>query len=437
MRKMIVFVMTIAICISFCIQTFAVTLPQTVRIGLYFGSSALSTVNISSDSNINVYAAGALFAQGTAFRVTASGDVMTLESDSGQAANCENGYSLTFVSDNGILSLGSKRYRGSLELLNRQNGSMTVVNEVGLEEYLYGVVPLELSTGLPIEALKTQAVAARNYAAISIGGYKSQGFDMTNTIASQVYGGVNVEAADCRQAVDETAGKVLTYDGKIAQIFYSASSAGHTLNVKDVWGSDIPYLCGVPDPYQELVKPGNDPWKVTYTKAELKQRLASWGVDIGDVVNLEVTERSPEGAVVKLKFTGTNGEKTYERERARNILNLRSQTFDVLPEGVEQEPVTLSLLSAEGVSSKNIPLQILSVSGVQTMQSSLFLQSSGALHAVTAPTKTAGNADTYLIAGHGNGHGIGMSQNGAIGMAKSGFTYEQILLHYFPGTTLE
>ena len=111
------------------------------------------------------------------------------------------------ANDPRVISVNSKQYRGEIELRRFSGSDMTVINIVDLEQYLYGVVPKEIESYAPMEALKAQAVAARTFTYRSMGSYKKWDFDVVNTVASQVYGGYDAEKATTNQAVDETKGK--------------------------------------------------------------------------------------------------------------------------------------------------------------------------------------------------------------------------------------
>ena len=150
-----------------------------------------------------------------------------------------------------VFSANGKKYRGFLEIRRYTDSDMTLINVVDLEHYLYGVVPAEIEANAPLEAVKAQAVAARTYALRSLGKNSKWGFDLMDTNSDQVYKGYDGERAYANQAVDETKGQKMVYNGALAQVFYFASSGGMTANVKEVWGSEIPYLVSVPDPYEQ------------------------------------------------------------------------------------------------------------------------------------------------------------------------------------------
>ena len=140
--------------------------------------------------------------------------------------------------------LNGKAYRGKIEVFVNARGSLTVVNVVPLEEYLFGVVPAEL--GLPnLEAQKAQAIAARTYAVANINGYGTQGFDMVPTVWSQVYKGVSIETKMGTQAVRETSGMIATYNGKPIMAYFTSTCGGRTENSENIFDHAEPYLRGV------------------------------------------------------------------------------------------------------------------------------------------------------------------------------------------------
>src|SRR5437764_248836 len=141
-------------------------------------------------------------------------------------------------------------YRGSLRV-KTTGSALQVVNVLGLESYLLGVVPSEMPNRWPAEALAAQAVVARTYALAHLA--KGGDYDLYPDTRSQVYGGIAAEAPSSNAAVNETANQIVLYDGEPANTFFSSSSGGKTANVQDVWSSPpVPYLVSVPDPYDTL-----------------------------------------------------------------------------------------------------------------------------------------------------------------------------------------
>jgi stage II sporulation protein D len=142
------------------------------------------------------------------------------------------------------VKLNGKSYRGMMEISVNSRGKLTVINIVPMEDYLLGVVPSELS--LPqIEAQKAQAVAARTYAIANTNGYRDQGFDVVDTVWSQVYKGVSIESQMGTQAVLQTRGLVATYKGKPINALYTSTCGGRTENSENIFDYNEPYLRGV------------------------------------------------------------------------------------------------------------------------------------------------------------------------------------------------
>lgn len=147
--------------------------------------------------------------------------------------------------ENGFINAKRKWYRGFLIIQNR-NQKLTVINNVELEDYIKGVVPAEMPSSWEIEALKAQAIAARSYALANLGKRAAFGYDLKDTPEDQAYGGASAETPKTNSAVQETANLVLTYNYKVIPAYYSASAGGQTINAKQAWGSDLPYIRSVP-----------------------------------------------------------------------------------------------------------------------------------------------------------------------------------------------
>ncbi len=178
---------------------------------------------------------------------------------------------------------------------------LTLVNFVDLESYVKGVVPYEMSSGWPIEALKAQAVCARTYAASHMNGLPAYGFDITATTTSQVYLGTIEASANSDRAVDETAGKFVRYQGKLCETFFFAADGGATEDSENVWVAEVPYLRGVIDPYEKDID--------FYCK--------SWGTSVSrDAVGDISVTYTPIGNVM----TVTVGGKTYSKDNVRTFL---------------------------------------------------------------------------------------------------------------------
>lgn len=283
--------------------------------------------------------------------------------------------------NDGFVWIGSKWYRGRARVVPTAQG-LTVVNYVNLEEYLYSVVGAEVPTNWPLEALKAQAVAARSYALYQRQTSANTVFDVGDTTRWQVYSGLEEEAASTQAAVQATAGQVLTFNGQIINAVFHSSSGGHTENVEDVWQSPLPYLRGVPDYDQEAPV---FRWQVRLSADQIRQAIPS----VGNVIAFEPERLTPRGRVVTMRVIGDLGQTTVSGSDLRRMFNLRSTLFTVQPQYG----------------------RVAAVDGAQ------------------APSE-------FVIDGGGFGHGIGMSQYGAYGMARQGRDYRQILAHYYSGSTL-
>ncbi|MGE5691581.1 MAG: SpoIID/LytB domain-containing protein [Pseudomonadota bacterium] len=219
------------------------------------------------------------------------------------------------------LTLDGRRYRGQLEV-TVVGGKLRVVDVVGLEAYLAGVVPDEVPSTWPAEALKAQAVVARSYALASrrTGGT----FDLYADTRSQVYGGVASEEPATTTAVGETAGQVLLYDGEVAHTFFFSTSGGRTASAEDTWaGEPIPYLVSVPDPYDDA-SPHHRWGPVAYTGAALAKRLGVKGPVLDVRTQVNASQR-----VSSLTVVTAAGETAIRGGEVRTRLGLRSTWFRV------------------------------------------------------------------------------------------------------------
>jgi stage II sporulation protein D len=219
------------------------------------------------------------------------------------------------------LKYGGREYRGQLQV-NVGRSALQLVNNVGLEPYLYGVVPREVPSNWPTEALKAQAVVARSYA---LAVRKTGAYDVFADTRSQVYGGIAAEKATTNAAVDATAGQVLLYGGKVATTFFFSTSGGRTASIEDVWtnGTPTPYLVSVPDPY-ETASPHHAWGPYSFTTAKLRATFKVPGqlVDVRIAVN-------PSLRVDTMTLVGTRGEVSVSGSDVRTRLGLRSTWFRV------------------------------------------------------------------------------------------------------------
>jgi stage II sporulation protein D len=297
--------------------TLGPTSVETVRVlladgrrSLAIGSEAAFTAR---DANGRTYRfpAGRLDL-GPGLRVTVGGETRTLASP------------VTFARGTRFLELGGRPYRG--QLVVRSSGkALSAVNHVGLEAYLYGVVPDEMPPSWASEALKAQAVAARSYAVVSrrTGGI----FDLYADTRSQVYGGVPSEDARTNAAIDATAGRVVLYDGKVAWTFFHSTSGGRTAAIHHVWNAaPIPYLVSVPDPHDTL-SPYHTWGPFRYTARRLRAKLGS--VAPPGAIRDATTATNPSQRVDTVAVRGARGISRISGTTFQSRLGLRSSWFSI------------------------------------------------------------------------------------------------------------
>ena len=253
---------------------------------------------------------------------------------------------LTFTRGARLLTLNGKLYRGKLVVYLR-GGRLTVVNRVGIDEYIRGVVPDEMPPSWSPEALKAQAVAARSYAVAT---RKTSGiFDLYPDTRSQVYLGIAHEAPTATAAVQATAGQVVLYGGKVATTYFFSSSGGRTASAQEVFPSAVavPYLVSVSDPY-DTISPHHRWGPFVISASKLRRTLGVRGA-LSDV-RLDL---GPSGRVETITGIGGQGESTVEGWDFRRALDLDSTWFrvGVLSLGNPQAPVTYGTrVSIDGVA---------------------------------------------------------------------------------------
>jgi stage II sporulation protein D len=297
--------------------TLSTTSVTTVRVLLVegrtsvgVGSDAPYTVTDANDRTYTLPAGRVTL--GSPLRVTVDGKTHTLASP------------VRFNRGGRVLDLGGRPYRGAL-VVSLAGGRLSVVNHVGVEEYLYGVVPDEMPPSWAPEALKAQAVAARTYALVSrrTGG----SFDLFSDTRSQVYGGVRSEDARANAAIDATAGKVVTHGGRLAWTFFHSTSGGRTASIQHVWNADpIPYLVSVPDPHDDL-SPHHSWGPFRYTAAQLRAKLGALAPR-GALLDLTVA-RNASLRAGSVTARGSDGSTTFAGTTFQTRLGLRSSWFSV------------------------------------------------------------------------------------------------------------
>ncbi len=424
------------------------TLPQYVRIGLMYGNGAAKTVTLESDVGFLL----GDYQEREFVREAETADtklIVKLEDGSVVVSNESGNVLHTGVESIGILpnasgmnqvlSVDEISYRGGIHCI-KAGEAMTVVNVVFLDHYLYGVISREMSPSWHVEALKAQAVCARNYAAQSLNKHKSQGFDLCSSVDCQAYSGTKAETIGSYAPVDETTRQVLTYDGKLAQLFYSSSMGATTEDVKNVWGNSLPYLISVDNSYEDTENIPNGIWEGYLSCEEATTIMRNKGYDVGDVTEIKVLEYSANQRVVRMEVVGTKGSKVFEREACRTIFNTvtKSQAFTVTGDKGTGAPAMVQVTDGTDTVKQNCEkLVLLTGKGRETLTGSLVVTNGKEQKSFGASGTGAGKNKGFRFSGTGWGHSVGMSQYGAKGMAEAGYTYQEILAHYFVGTNLE
>ncbi len=333
------------------------------------------------------------------------------------------------------ISVNGRLYRGAVEFKRFSDSDITVINVVKLEEYLYGILPREMGGSWPLEALKAQAVSARTYTTINMNKHNAYGFNLCATDHCHVYGGFQDEHTTTTQAVEETRGQLLLYNGKPASTYYFSTSGGHTEDVRNVWGgSGYPYLSGVEDTYEPTERSDRGIWEIEMTPQKAQEIFKAKGYDLGEILSMTVLERSDSGRVIKLKVVGTKDECIFKRSMTRNVFGARFVNSQMYTISTDSDIFIKGKEDIEPKMRTSANVKVLSASGVSS-----FSTSQGRIYAKGNDTKKsyAVTPSMYVFAGKGWGHGVGLSQWGARGMAEEGFAYDEILTHYYPGTVVE
>jgi SpoIID/LytB domain protein len=297
-----------------------------------------------------------------------------------------------------------RAYRGSLEFRPGAAG-LTLVNSLNIEEYLYAVIPSEMPASWPAEALKAQAIAARSYTLAHLGTYAEKGFDLYGSVLSAAYRGAGGEAPAATAAVEATRGMYLRAGGKPLKAYYSANHGGYSEDSLFVWGSDT-FMAAVPDKLiplrkaylpldqldrwirekpqsysavEKLHSPAAYRWEKWVSAADIRGRIAADG-KVGEILQVISRGRGISGRIHEVEVIGTEGSLRVAGDRIRSRLGgLRSNLFTI-----------------RSKTGKN------------------------------------GRPEYFIFQGAGWGHGVGLDQSGAAGMAQAGYTAENILRHYYP-----
>ena len=329
----------------------------------------------------------------------------------------------------GLVPLGEARYRGRLRVVPLGD-RLQAINYIDLENYLPSVVGSEMPAQWPLAALRAQAVAARTYAMAQR--RPGQLFDLQANVASQMYKGAGAETTSTRQAVAQTTGQVLLYRGRLIDAVFHSCSGGSTENSGEIWNRQLPYLTSVPD--FDQVSPLRN-WSQSFEPKELRRAF----VEIGGVTAIEPLVTSTSGRIRQARVSGPGGQLVLSGAELRRRLGLRSTLvrFQLLaaarPQGMAlgvgpvhepDGPVMAEVATAPSLSPRfRFRLPPPPPPPLPPLEGLL-----GSAQPVAPPT--------LLAIGHGYGHGVGMSQWGAYGMALRGKSHAEILRHYYQGAEL-
>ncbi len=332
-------------------------------------------------------------------------------------------------------------YRGQVEFFRKTDSDMTIINVLPMEEYIYGVVPNELQASSHVEALKAQAIAARTYAYKTINKHAAYGFNLCSTTDCHVYKGYGSESPIINKVVDDTKDMVVTYNGGLAETLYFSSSGGKTESAVNVWGTDFPYLRSVEDKYESGYSYKYN-WSVTYTVEELSAKLKSYGV--GTVTNMEITKCSEAGRPIEIIVKGTLKPEgvVITKDRCRTFLGLDSQLYTINGTSGSNTTNTSFYIKNKDITKQINQIKVKTASGESKLLSSgkvIVVGANGIKNTSEASSDTGPKVSptSYTFVGKGWGHAVGMSQEGAKGYANAGYTYDQILAHYYTGTKIE
>jgi stage II sporulation protein D len=376
-------------------NTTAVAIPETgglIRV-LLASSSESITYRTTTDCKIyegedKVYAVD----KNTTITVRLLGKEIRLTADDKQYTGAQ--FSVAPSQDDELLQYGSKKYRGNITFLPAKN-QIYVVNALQLESYLCGVLPAELGNSQTKDidaAIEAFAIVARTFA-VQKSAAKNKFYDIEGTTNAQVYGGAGIEKQVFNDAISHTSGKILMYQGGVAQLFYSACCGGVTEDASNVFNKqEIPYLTSHPDgdPANCATSPVFE-WKEEYTAKQFKQYLSKQSDASKEITDVKVTKTLPSGRVSELTIEFEDG-------------------------------------TAQVIAGKNIRQTIRRAANGAILKSSLF---------EVDIKKSDGFVTRIILNGKGNGHGVGLCQWGAMSLAKQGRSAEDILEFYFPGTQIK
>ena len=344
------------------------------------------------------------------------GEMVIIRADGSPTARKAGPLLVRATTPGSYVTYEGKRYRGEL-VVTVNEGALLVVNRLGVESYLRGVVPLEIGDRKPGEeaVVEAQAVAARSYTYVHMSEAGNRGFDMYGSIQDQAYGGVDAEKPMSDAAVASTRDMVIKYAGKIINTPYHSTCGGRTATVREVWWrqQDQPYLQPVSDQIPGTNSYYCDPsprfkWTATFDQAQLRNSLEKYLATVTPAVEPAVNPPASTPRTTLGRITGIRVEGRTASDRV-SAVSIQTERGNYVVRG------------------NDIRFVLRPPSG-GLLSSTYFT--------VETTSDGAGAIGSLVVRGGGYGHGIGMCQWGAIGRARAGQDYRTILTTYYRGTTV-
>ncbi len=406
-----------------------------------FSSDVRVRISIGSQKEFSFTPVGNFTLQGVP-NVNVGTDELTVKAVGGRVSLEANGKtvtgaSITFLSgDYGgktdyirlrHSTYGTCTYLGNMTF-DVYEGKIRAINTLPIEQYLYGVVPHEMSNLFPVDALKAQAVCARGYVSAKVSQNLKRAYDILDTSEDQVYRGYASKNTRAIAAVDATAGQVLTYEGDIIESFYSASNGGQTEKTGNVWSTDYPYYINADDPFDLLNASSIE--EKSFIPAEFSDETLKL-MDANVLLALENAAYNAAGREVKLLQTVG--------------VTPKSPTYDVPSRCYTEADVTLVVSFTEDGQEKTGQLTVTLT--LDQMRFGSFQNQIGSLNARKTRLRMRGaepgvyrangaNYKGYFLTERRYGHGVGLSQRGAQERARFGQPYADILSFYYANTDL-
>jgi len=278
-----------------------------------------------------------------------------------------------------VININEFALTGVVEIRRNARGLFSIINELGIEEYIRAVVGEEMSPGWPIEALKAQAVVTRTYTLFRKARSGKADYDLCATVNSQVFTGGAKEKEGPARAAMETEGEVLTHDGRLVEALYHSSCGGTTEDSKDVWDRKVDCLksqdcsCGSQSPYRS--------WEKALSADDIEKAMNDGGHKVSGITSIKVIKKTRSGRASLVWVESEGTEITLKGNEFRRVV------------GYSKLPSTYFTVKKSGGS--------------------------------------------FMFTGKGSGHGVGLCQWGAKVMADDGKDYREILGHYYPGAKVE